>query len=118
MKLLPKEEPYSASVRGSIDPPDGEFGFSDYGVGEYGSSPACGIYQQRKLKEGIGSIKIKSYPYVITHTEVQQPFRDKFKAGIIAWKALSSEEKAEWNEEAKPFPLYGISLFLRNFMLA
>lgn len=77
-----------------------------------------GIFQRRHCIEGLIPIRIDWYDFVITHTDPQQANRQKFASGISAWHNLSEPEKAAWRQQALGLSLFGISLFLRQWMLA
>lgn len=95
------------------------FGVSGYGINEFGISNFYPlIFQRRNSLKGFHSWRILWYNFVLKHSAAQQTRREKFKAGLVAWKALSEEEKTEWKEKAKYLNLYGVSLFLKEWMLA
>lgn len=56
--------------------------------------------------------------YIIPHdpkTLAQMKQRNKFTEANDAWKALSPEEKHQYNERAKGTKLYGYQLFVSEF---
>lgn len=60
------------------------------------------------------------YPYVVPHnprTELQQANRMKFQAAMAAWKLLTPEERAPWEQKAAMKGIYGKNLFVKDYML-
>jgi len=52
-----------------------------------------------------------------TRTEEQDQQRNLFKEAVEAWNKLSSEQKQEYNEMAKPLRLTGYQLYIRQYLL-
>jgi hypothetical protein len=77
-----------------------------------------GIYQVRTRFNRIVNVKEKFYKPYNPRTELQQANRLKFRAGIDAWHSLSPEEKEEYNKRAYRLKIYGVNLFLREYMLS
>jgi hypothetical protein len=95
------------------------FGVSEYGRKIYGESHYFPLIFQRRRSEKVDrSWRILAYDFVISRTDLQQDNRIKFKAGLGVWAAFSSSEKEVYRVAAKGRPLFGISLFLREWMLA
>lgn len=61
------------------------------------------------IREEIFSEKTK-------RSESQGTRRNLFKSGMTAWKALTSEEKLEYNKNSQKLKLHGVNLFLRNWL--
>lgn len=89
--------------------------------------PRWGIYQKRhsfwKLVDGkrkfFGPIKyIRENFYIPKEpgTGKQPATWNNFKNGMAAWKALTSEEKQEYNIRANKMKLHGVNLFLREWL--
>ena len=57
------------------------------------------------------------YNYVITHTDPQNVNRAKYKAGYLAWRALSYSEKQIYNQRAVGRHYFGYHLFMKEYML-
>jgi hypothetical protein len=49
-------------------------------------------------------------------SEGQDLQREKYREAVLAWGELSSEEKSEYQEQAKPMNLTGYNLFLQLFL--
>lgn len=104
--------------RNGIGYPNG-YGLTILGQGIYGlNGTLWAIYQRRKLLSGPGFIAMKFYKPTNPNTSLQQNYRDWFAKAIIEWRALTEEQKAEYNVRAKNLTLSGYNLFIREFMLA
>lgn len=77
-----------------------------------------GIYQMRMTKRGKVPIKMKFYTPTNPQTEAQEANRQKFADAMTAWGALSSGEKAVYNERAKKRQMFGWGLFIREYYQA
>ena len=76
-----------------------------------------GIYQRYKYKGKTRIVKWNFYPYDTTRTEKRGLCRDKFKAGMDAWKALSEEEKKAIHAKKRGRRMTDINFFLHKYML-
>ena len=77
-----------------------------------------GIYQIRHYKKYTRVVKEKFYnPGPPTH-QGQLDAQDKFRAGVLAWQALTESQKQVYNDRTKRKEMYGFNLFLREYMLA
>lgn len=76
-----------------------------------------GIYQQRRCRSGRETIKMKFYKPSNPRTPEQQANRNKFADAMRAWRDLTPELKAWYNIEANKYKLYGVNLFLKNYLL-
>lgn len=97
--------PYSFGLRKKIGRPD--------------VSPlpdVYGIYQQRKCRSGRETIKMKFYTPSNPRTPAQQANRQKFAAAMLAWRSLTPEQREWYNKEGEKLKLYGVNLFLRNYL--
>jgi len=74
-----------------------------------------GIWQMRMTKKGKKPLRVRFYDYVITHTTPQDANRAKFAAAMTAWGALTSEQKAGYNLNAKKRQTFGWCLFIREY---
>lgn len=77
-----------------------------------------GIYQNRNTKKGKVPIKMKFYVPTNPRTVAQQANRQKFADAMTAWKNLTDEEKAVYNERAKKRQMFGWGLFIREYYQA
>ena len=95
---------------------------SEYGVREYGDflygevGNMWGIYQRRHNKGKVIYSKLKFYRPNNPKTVPQQNWRAVFTGGMLAWKNLTNEQKAEYNERAKKISLHGVNLFMREYL--
>lgn len=100
------------------------YGTNSYGVHEYGrgeSKPETeyhGVYQMRRCKEGYIPVQMRFYKPTNPRTALQQSNRDKIRAGVIAWQALTNEQKLVYNKSAQGQQLTGYNLFIKNFLLS
>lgn len=98
------------------------FGFGLSGnIGKEGDADPLGvngIYQMRMTKRGKVPIKMKFYRPTNPQTVPQQANRQKFADAMTAWGALSSGEKAVYNERAKKRQMFGWGLFIREYYQA
>ena len=103
----------------------GMYAFSDYGADEI----VCfsdrdvpiefsGIYRRDNVT---GKVKHYREPYYITknpRTGPQQTWRGVFADAVAAWKALTPDEKNQYNIKAKGKHMSGYNLFLREYLLS
>lgn len=118
----------------------GVYGFSDYGdlqpaggiyriqpvptrkdfgkVAQYG----CGVYGGISFGEVLltdrRNIKERYYIPLQTMTPEKIASQTAFRSAILAWQALTPEQKAVYNKRAESRPMFGYNLFVREFMLA
>ena len=103
----------------------GMYGFSNYGADEIVCFPDrdvpiefSGIYRRDNVT---GKVKHYREPYYITknpRTEPQQTWRGVFADAVAAWKALTPDEKNQYNIKAKGKHMSGYNLFLREYLLS
>lgn len=103
-------------VRGRIGRPNelGEVwcGWSE--LGEY--FPLAGLYRKRR-QNGVQKFdRMKFYSTPGPRTPAQQANRTKLAQGVLAWRALSPEEKARWRAKRAPRYMSGYNRFLRDYM--
>lgn len=101
------------------------YGFIDLGRNEFGDEAAIkGTYQRRVTgynqygrspgrKRKTYYVRMRDCTPNNPQTVPQQANRNKFKAGMTAWSALTPEEKQEWNKKAVKESRYGMHLFLK-----
>jgi len=93
------------------------YGSCDFGSRKYGGLfDASGIYRVRHYKGKIYHERMDFYAYVITHTEQQNVNRAKYKAGYLAWRALSDSVKAEYDRRAIGRHYKGYHLFMKEYL--
>ena len=79
-------------------------------------SPYAGVYQKRPRKGGQIFVKMKfHYPHD-PQTTAQITQRTKFANAILAWQALTSEEKNVYNAMQYPPRMTGFNRFIRLYM--
>ena len=116
--INPSENPIGVLVRGKVGFPP-LYGEREYGACVYGEDEDIyGIYQVRTRWGGQVQVKMKFYTPANPQTEPQQANRAKFTDAVSAWQALTDNQKASYNEEAKYLPLSGFNLHNREYMLA
>jgi hypothetical protein len=49
-------------------------------------------------------------------TPAQLAVWQKFRAGVLAWQALTAEEKKNWNEKAYRIKIEGYNLFMSKYL--
>jgi len=76
-----------------------------------------GIYQQRRVGKRKVTVKYAFYTYNTTRTEARGTCRDKFKAGMLAWKALDDETKKQWWRRSSGKRMTACNMFLHCYML-
>lgn len=76
-----------------------------------------GIYQRRLVAGKKVVRKSILYPFVITHTRLQQATRSKFKSGVFAWNDLAPEIKKKYNQRAIGRNMTGYNIFIREYIL-
>lgn len=77
-----------------------------------------GIYQTRPRAGGRIWVKEKFYVPTNPRTPAQQAWRDKYADSIVAWRALTSEQKEVYNVRARGKKMSGYNLFQKEFLLA
>lgn len=101
-----------------------DFGAVDYGeaiYGDYNTTPvfeAYGIYQQRKCKEGVRTVRMKFYRPTNPRTEIQQANRQKMINAVLAWQNLTAEQKIQYNKRARGKHYSGYNLYLKEHLLS
>lgn len=77
-----------------------------------------GIYQMRMTKRGKRPVRMVFYTPTNPQTEIQEANRSKFATAMSNWQALSSGDKAVYNERAKKRKMFGHGLFIREYYQA
>jgi hypothetical protein len=107
---------YSMSVSGKVGRPCGlgliQFGRSVFGELDLNS----GVYKKVHYKGGIRIHRYKHYIPKSTLTPALVAGRNKFKNGMLAWKDLTSEQKAFYNNLTYPKGMHGVNRFMRAYM--
>lgn len=95
------------------------FGDSVFGLDNYANIlPLSGIYRSDNVT---GETKYYREPYYITknpQSPDQQVQRQKYADSIIAWKALTQDQKNVYNERAKFKNYSGYNLFQKEYLLS
>lgn len=107
-----------------------EYGQRMYAFAEYGDEPIIvqdvdgkdielsGIYRRDNVT---GKLKYYREPYYIPlnpRTGPQQAQRAKLADGVVAWQALTNDEKKLYRESAYSKHMSGYNLFLREYLLS
>ena len=112
---------YGFSVYGESDLflPISDYGYSVFGYNKYGDIILLsGIYRTDNVT---GKTKCYREPYYIPknpRSEAQQAQRQKYANGVVAWQALTEEEKEIYNKRAKHKKYSGYHLFLKEYLLS
>ena len=73
-----------------------------------------GIYQKKHGIKGCYYRRMEFYVPTNPRTELQQANRAKFAEAVLAWQALTQEQKEVYNKIAKYKQFSGYNLFIRN----
>ena len=113
----PKKRLLSGIARQKFGKPN-FFGASIFGWSEFGDDNIfSGIYSS-VVMDGVRHQRFFNfYDYLITHTPLQNTNRTKFHNAIVAWQALGSTSRAEYNRRAIGRHMSGYNLFIREYML-
>jgi hypothetical protein len=115
---------FTNRITGQLGKDTGRFGLFHYGSYEYGAINEIGfdehgVYQMRWCQEGYIPVKCR---WPLTVPEVATPARQivwaKYRQAIIEWQALTSEQKAVYNERVKGTRLNGCNLYVKEYMLS
>jgi len=128
-KVIGIRMPYGIELRKGFGRPvyeddGGIYGSTSYGRGIFAfgeavpESPYHGIYQMRRCKEGRIPVQMKFYRPTNPRTEIQQANRTKMANAVLAWQALTPEQKEVYNKLAQGKQLHGYNLFLKNHLLS
>lgn len=113
--LTQKERMIGFSVRKKAGIAGG-CGFARCGNTKCGSAYEMrGIFQQRHMKKGIDTIKMRAYRSTNPRTDPQQANRSKFADAMAAWMALTDDQKAAYTKRAKRRAMFGWGLFVRDY---
>ena len=88
-------------------------------LGKSGASDPLGIYGIYRVWRRWGVVQnLKQAFYTPTNpqTEAQQANRQKYADAIVAWQALTLEQKAVYNKKAVGLHMSGYNLFIREYM--
>lgn len=115
---------YCSNVRKSLGKDTGRLGTWELGEYKNGSDFAdgkehYGIYQIRTISEGRRSIRLR-FPQKppLAYTPAQETNRTKIRNAVIAWQALTDEQKESYNKRAIVKKITGYSLFIKEYMLS
>lgn len=79
-------------------------------------SEIAGVYQKRPRKKGQIFVKMKFSIPNDPKTSLQITQRNKFRDSILAWRALTEEEKNVYNTMQYPPRMSGFNRFIRLYM--
>lgn len=95
----------------------GQLGYNRLGKFALGlENKHAGTYRVDNPSGHQRTVKNKFYMQWKPRTENQLAAAQTFREGMAAWKALTPEEKAQYNEDAKEFRIEGVNLFMREWM--
>jgi hypothetical protein len=106
----------SRSIRKKFGRPNG-YGEIVFGYSKYGdNNPLAGIYRVRRIQGKLQTEKLPFYYKGSGNTEEQLALRLKFGSAILAWQALTYEEKQPWRVRAYSRHMTGYNAFISDFM--
>lgn len=109
---------YSLTQRGQFSIPGG-FGKICFGWSEFGYYyEKAGIYQVRHTKTGTATILERHYKPTNPQTQKQQAWRAVFASGQSAWRNLTPEAKAVYNNAKYPANMSGRERFMKEYLNA
>jgi len=95
------------------------YGVSSFGETNFGDLIVMtGIFRRDNVT---GEVKYYREPYYVPknpRTETQQTQREKLANGVLAWQALTDEEKNQYNKKAIGKGMSGYNLFLKEYLLS
>ena len=108
----------SVAIRHQIGWPNG-YGEAVAGFTYFGEDNLFyGVYQIRKREKGYIIVKEKFYRPPVMRTDPQGVQRDKMKAAMLAWQALTEEEKKVWRSSASRQSKRGCCVFVSKHILS
>lgn len=114
--LYPLKNLYSIEARQKIGKPN-QYGESIYAWSLYGDENIfAGIYWILRVDGFLLKKRVPFYDYKITHTTAQTTQRTKLKNAVIAWQALTIEQKKAYNKRAVGRHYFGYHLFISEYM--
>ncbi len=95
------------------------YGEREYGNFRYGEDDKFyGIYQVRSRYGSQVVVKEKFYTPTNPQTVAQQAWRQVYADSIVAWQALTDNQKEQYNIKAKFKPYSGYNLFQKEYLLS
>lgn len=95
------------------------YGVRGYGAFHYGAGADFhGIYRVRVILGKSTQEKMDFYIPANPQTPGQQNWRAKLRAAVIAWLALTDEQKEVYNKKAKYKDYSGYNLYISEFLLS
>ena len=95
------------------------YGVSSFGKTDFGDHLIfSGIFRRDNVT---GEVKYYREPYYTPknpRTAPQQTQRGKLADGVVAWQALTPEQKAVYNKNAIGKRMFGYHLFLKEYLLS
>lgn len=117
-KILELKLPTRIAVRGKLGDmamyAHARYGWIDYGE----QDDEVGIYQMRKVKEGIRPVKMTFYHPTYKTNAALLANRTKFADAVAAWQSLTAEQKKEYNGRVRRLRMSGYNLFLKEYLLS
>jgi hypothetical protein len=113
----PTTRPYADTIQKSWnDPESAIFGQGKFGECYFGDDSA-GVFQTFKSTRGKASRKLRYYVPTYSESEPIIASRTKFANAILAYRALTAEQKNDYKILAYGKQMSGYNLFLRKYML-
>ena len=123
-KESPPMIPFVGTIQKRLFRDTGRFGLFSFGYYEFGSENEinrdfCGVYQMRNCSEGRVPCKMR---FQISRESKPTPARvarwTKFSEGVLAWQALTDEQKAVYNKKAIGKHRTGFNVYMTKHMLS
>lgn len=115
-KILELKLPTRIAVRGKLGDM-AKFGHARYGFIEFGEQDdEVGIYQMRKVKEGIRPVKMTFYQPTYKNTTPLMENRTAFANAISSWQALTAEQKKVYNGRVRRLRMSGYNLYIKEYL--
>jgi len=104
---------------------DGVYGwFYGFGCGLFGAEvfgsddELTGIYQTRHAAGRTFNERMGFYWPKNTYNAIRQANRTKFAAAVVAWQALTENQKALYNKDVIGLRMSGYNFFIRKYLLS
>ncbi len=116
--------PFCGTIQKKLGRDTGRFGTFEFADYEYGSDFAFnheydGEYQIRHCVDGRQSVKMRFKNRVGNDpTPGRLASQAKLRAGVLAWRALTSSQQEVYNIRAKGKRLTGNNLFIKEYLLS
>jgi hypothetical protein len=116
-KIEPSKEVFCFQITKKHGRPCG-YGIIQFGKSVYGEyDPLAGVYKRHRTSKGVVWSRNRYWVQPNADTVAQQTQRTKFGNAVAGWQALTSEQKAVYNNARKKHSLTGFCYYIKQFML-